>query len=214
MAKEIYKEKHHILPRCIQGTDNINNIVLLTAKEHFVCHHILTKVYKVKGIYYAFWRMCCDNRIRTKIRISAKVYDRCRQQIAIETGNMSRNNKFWLGRHHTPETKLKLSKSHKGKILSINHKLKITKNSWRCNQYGKNNKMFGKSGVLHFSARTFIITDPEGNTYTIYGTFGNNVKTFCEKHALNIGSFKKMCIYNFTTTKGPNKNWKIHSYEN
>jgi len=30
-----YKEKHHILPRCLGGKDNKDNLVELTAREHF-----------------------------------------------------------------------------------------------------------------------------------------------------------------------------------
>jgi len=36
-----YKEKHHIVPRCMGGTDDKSNIVELTAREHFVAHLLL-----------------------------------------------------------------------------------------------------------------------------------------------------------------------------
>lgn len=39
-----YIEKHHILPRSLGGTDDISNIVKLSAREHFVCHLLLTKI--------------------------------------------------------------------------------------------------------------------------------------------------------------------------
>jgi hypothetical protein len=42
---EGYIELHHIVPRCLGGTDNSDNIVPLTAKEHFVCHQLLIKIY-------------------------------------------------------------------------------------------------------------------------------------------------------------------------
>jgi len=32
---EGYKEKHHIIPKCMGGTDEKENIAELTAKEHF-----------------------------------------------------------------------------------------------------------------------------------------------------------------------------------
>ena len=38
-----YTEKHHIIPRCLGGTDT-GNIAILTAKEHFICHYLLTKM--------------------------------------------------------------------------------------------------------------------------------------------------------------------------
>ena len=37
-----YVEKHHIIPRCIGGSDHKENLVSLTAREHFVCHLLLT----------------------------------------------------------------------------------------------------------------------------------------------------------------------------
>ena len=39
-------EKHHILPRSMGGSNNKDNIVLLTLREHFVCHKLLTKIVK------------------------------------------------------------------------------------------------------------------------------------------------------------------------
>jgi hypothetical protein len=40
-----YKEKHHIIPKCIGGLDTKENLVELTAREHFICHRLLCKIY-------------------------------------------------------------------------------------------------------------------------------------------------------------------------
>lgn len=40
-----YTERHHIVPRCMDGTNDPSNIVTLTAREHFLCHWLLTKIY-------------------------------------------------------------------------------------------------------------------------------------------------------------------------
>lgn len=40
-----YVEKHHIVPRSLGGTNEKTNIVTLTAREHFVCHLLLAKMY-------------------------------------------------------------------------------------------------------------------------------------------------------------------------
>jgi group I intron endonuclease len=42
-----------------------------------------------------------------------------------EIGQSKVGNQYWLGRHHTAETKEKISKAHKGKSLSDEHKKKI-----------------------------------------------------------------------------------------
>lgn len=44
-----YKENHHIVPKCMGGTDNISNLVYLTADEHFVAHQLLVKMFPENG---------------------------------------------------------------------------------------------------------------------------------------------------------------------
>jgi hypothetical protein len=39
-----YTEKHHIIPRSLGGSNDTCNLVKLTAREHFVCHLLLTKM--------------------------------------------------------------------------------------------------------------------------------------------------------------------------
>jgi hypothetical protein len=39
-----YTEKHHIIPSALGGTNEKDNIVKLTPREHFICHLLLTKM--------------------------------------------------------------------------------------------------------------------------------------------------------------------------
>jgi hypothetical protein len=41
-----YVERHHVIPKCIGGTNKISNIVCLTPEEHYVAHQLLYKIYK------------------------------------------------------------------------------------------------------------------------------------------------------------------------
>ena len=55
-----YIEKHHIIPRSLGGTNVSENIVRLTACQHFVCHWLLTKMYEGKAkakMIHAFYLM-------------------------------------------------------------------------------------------------------------------------------------------------------------
>lgn len=45
-SPDTYTERHHILPRCCGGDDSPENIVTLTAREHFVAHMLLSEMYK------------------------------------------------------------------------------------------------------------------------------------------------------------------------
>lgn len=42
---DTYYEEHHIIPRCIGGTDSSINLVKLTAEEHLLAHLLLVKLY-------------------------------------------------------------------------------------------------------------------------------------------------------------------------
>lgn len=50
-----YYERHHILPRSLfpLWLKRKSNLVLLTAREHFFCHQLLTKIYPCKQMLYA-----------------------------------------------------------------------------------------------------------------------------------------------------------------
>ena len=40
-----YKESHHIVPKCLGGTDDSANLVNLTAREHYIAHILLAKIH-------------------------------------------------------------------------------------------------------------------------------------------------------------------------
>lgn len=49
-----YSEKHHVVPKCVGGTDAKENIVRLTPEEHYIAHQLLIKMYpSVAGLAYA-----------------------------------------------------------------------------------------------------------------------------------------------------------------
>lgn len=41
-----YSERHHILPRSLGGSDDKDNLVRLSAKEHYIAHLLLCKIYE------------------------------------------------------------------------------------------------------------------------------------------------------------------------
>ena len=53
----IYYESHHILPKSLfpLWEKRKSNLVLLTAKEHYFCHELLTKIFPSREMNYALW---------------------------------------------------------------------------------------------------------------------------------------------------------------
>lgn len=57
-----YVEIHHVIPRCIGGSDDKSNLVQLTAEEHYVAHQLLLKIYPdSKSLSYAAQLMTGGN---------------------------------------------------------------------------------------------------------------------------------------------------------
>lgn len=101
-----YTEEHHIIPRSLGGTDDTSNLVKLTAKEHFICHLLLTKMY-VKGSdeYYkmghAFLMMLVSSK-NQKRYVTSRKYEHLKVSFSdrmsvLQTGkNNSQYGTMWI----------------------------------------------------------------------------------------------------------------------
>lgn len=89
-----YYEAHHIIPKCLGGTDNKNNLVLLTAREHFIAHWLLAKInplnFKVQCAWNAFCMPTCNGD-----RPTSKLYEYARLNFikALQINKEERNRK-------------------------------------------------------------------------------------------------------------------------
>lgn len=81
-----YFEQHHIQPKSLGGSDECKNLVLLTAREHFIAHWLLAKHYKKNGTKYeykmmscAFMQMCrSPSVLKNRKNINSKLYEYAR----------------------------------------------------------------------------------------------------------------------------------------
>ena len=53
---EGYSENHHIIPKCMGGSNELDNFVALTGREHFIAHLLLAKIYG-GPLVHALWLM-------------------------------------------------------------------------------------------------------------------------------------------------------------
>lgn len=80
-----YFELHHILPRSMGGDDNLENLVWLTAREHFIAHYLLWKFTTGENHY----KMCYAFRflsIKNNRHISSREYEKLKREYSIIRG--------------------------------------------------------------------------------------------------------------------------------
>lgn len=55
VKKQVGYEVHHIIPRCMGGSDTADNLVKLSYREHYIAHWLLVKMHPThSGIQYGF----------------------------------------------------------------------------------------------------------------------------------------------------------------
>lgn len=105
----VHYEKHHIKPRSLfkELENNKNNIVLLTPKEHFICHMLLERIYDCRQMKFAIWRMCNDG----DYKVSSRYYEYIKNKISVESSKLNKGKK--LSEEHRKKISLSLSgKTH------------------------------------------------------------------------------------------------------
>lgn len=112
---EGYKEKHHILPKCLGGDNDKDNLVELTAREHFLCHRLLCEIHPNNNkLWYALWLMIVGKNRQKSLSpyvIPSRTYEKVKLEFISRVKGVSKpSNK---GRKITWGDKI--SKSLKGK---------------------------------------------------------------------------------------------------
>lgn len=76
-----YSENHHIIPKCMGGSDDESNLVKLTAEEHYIAHLLLVKMYpNSHRLSYAAIKMTGGNKHQKR---SNKLYGWLKREHAI-----------------------------------------------------------------------------------------------------------------------------------
>ena len=126
-----YFEKHHIVPKSLGGSNKIENLVLLTAREHFICHALLVEIHRKDynsfcKMLHAFVLMKGENNNQCRY-INSKLYEKIKKEYSeirqknitgIKLSKEHKNNisKAMIGRVMSDETKKKLSEKASNRI--------------------------------------------------------------------------------------------------
>lgn len=184
--KEGYFEEHHIVPRSMGGTNEKRNRVLLTAREHFICHLLLTKMtsgLNKRNMSFALSIMATRNRYFPK---SSRLYETVRLLAS------KARLEYWK-ELRTDETayakRCEITRqSQLGKLLSNEHKEKL------------------RSKSEEAGAR-YTIESPCGEIFKPV-----NLAAFCRERSLSHVTIKQAYWHgkgDKRVQKGPSMGWRI-----
>lgn len=190
----IYTEKHHIIPKSLGGTNYPENLVNLSAKEHFICHYILTKIYNVGTVewykmQHAFMIMAASNNGRRYF--NSRLYEACQNNFSkcmsfAQSGNKnSQFGKIWI-------TNLSLEKNQKINIDELTHWLAL---GWTAG------RIFNFADFSYYARKKFNIPK-EKSSYCNNKQMAAKEKAeilykcYKESNCKSIGDFVKAGFYN------------------
>ncbi len=93
---EGYSEKHHIIPSSLGGTNNSDNIVSLSAREHYLAHLLLARMTTGPSLHKMIrgaWLMSCPTMENRDYKINSRIYETLRINHAKLNGDPERRKK-------------------------------------------------------------------------------------------------------------------------
>lgn len=133
---ETYHERHHILPKCLGGTNNKENLIDLYAKEHFIAHKLLAQEHpnEIKLIQaYNIMAFAHNQNQLERYELTPEEYEETRKIISqtMKEKYKDPTQHPCYGTHISEERKKLISKANKGnkyclgRVLSQETKNKI-----------------------------------------------------------------------------------------
>ena len=130
-----YHERHHIIPKCMDGSNKEENLIDLFAREHFIAHKLLalenpdneklvyawTMMSWVKTNHQERYEVTPEEYEEAKIALSNLVSNReysdeTKEKMRIaKIGKFDGENNPMFGKHHTQKAKTLISEKKKGK---------------------------------------------------------------------------------------------------
>ena len=187
-----YFEKHHILPKSLGGSDELANIVILTPKEHYICHLLLCYITPGKEKYKminALIRMSYSKSAGQE-RYTSKSYSLVRKLSA------EKNSTYLKGKQKSIAMRKKLSASRTGMKFSDEHKRNISLAVKSRNYSGARNPFYGKKHSSEYKENMENNKRGVGNKSIkgmIWITDGNTTKLINKNDLIPYGFYRGRC---------------------
>lgn len=181
-----YTEVHHIIPRSMGGADTADNLIRLTARQHFIAHWMLARAFGGSAAR-AFFMMSNFGKYG---RVGSKTYEIARREYSELVSEQMRNRVVppvsdetrakqraaKLGRKLTPEHIEKVRLSQIGKKMGPEFARKISE--------AKRGRGNGRIGSVHSEATKLKLSEANRNRPII-------VCPHCQKAVKDHGGAKR-----------------------
>jgi hypothetical protein len=220
-----YKERHHIIPRCLGGNNESNNLVDLTAREHFICHLLLTKMVDKtvrSKMTYALWTMANlenKNQAGKRYKVSSRIYQQIRQMVSIENSGAGHSQAktykvtkpdgstcivnhlkgFCKEHNFNYDQVLRLIRDHRtGQSGPLENWSFVDINSPDYNKPLNEKKIYG-------NRKSYSVISPSGKSFTVVGA----LEAFCKEYNLDLTTMQKICKTQKPAQRGNCVGWRI-----
>lgn len=123
-----YTERHHVVPRALGGTNDAENLVALTAREHFIAHWLLAKMHG-GTMWVAFLRM----KGLERRYVNARLYEAGKEAWAAHLTGRTGPDSLGYGHRKSAESRKRIGDAQRGalnhaygKPLSVEHAAKVS----------------------------------------------------------------------------------------
>ena len=223
-------EKHHIIPKCMGGTQKRANLVNLSLREHYYAHRLLTKMCRdpkhTSKMNYALHMLCANRAVfnsrqfavarsalslanrhrevkpetRKKLSDAAKI--RGITEMAVAAAKLANT-----GRKHTDIARMNMSHAHLGKKFTDAHKKAIgLASTGRIRTEEQRKKQSDRLKENHPRAYEWILISPAGQMMKT-----QRISEFCRIHHLGYSSLRAKAQQNddHPIKSGPSKGWSV-----
>ena len=171
---ESYYEKHHVIPKCLGGTDEANNLVRLTASEHFVVHQLLVKIYPEESKLAYAASMLTVSSPRHE-RVNNKYYSWLKKRFAEQLSNQRK------GIPKSEDARRKMSVAKKGIVIGCKNNFYGKSHTQEFKDRLSEMKKLTHSGAGNPNAKIWNIRFPDGEVKQI-----KCLKDFCSELGVSV----------------------------
>ena len=146
MYRNKYYERHHIIPKSMGGGDLYPNLVLLTAKEHFIVHALLYRMTtgQDKSKMGHAWKLMRFSSTGQRY-FNSRLYKATKVNLTKSKETRKKISKSHIGKKRTYESRKKQSDTRTGAPLSEYQLIQVTKGNQGKNRGRKHNKEYAQA---------------------------------------------------------------------